>query len=315
MNEFGKFVLRVHKLMDDSPAFTAGMVLVLVLCIVWSWWKGRKAKMAGAVSGVVGGFVNHSGERGLLSQAVYWWSRYDPLRVVDLLRSLIIIGASGSGKTSGSGFQLAKAMVGMGRKIALCILSSKPEDRGFWVKVFGRRRKDLLIFGPTSPLRFNLIDFLQQSGADTREITQAIMTVGEIVRQNGGGRDNEPFWRQQYERMIFCAVEVLRLALGRVTAPDVQKFISDAAQTPDMMREEIWQKGYHNRCLEAAYNNPKTALDRHNFELALDYYHNQFPTMSDRTRSSILAGVMGILHVFNTGIVRELVSTTTNISP
>ena len=37
--------------------------------------------------------------------------------------------------------------------------------------------------------------------------------------------------------------------------------------------------------------------------------------MADKTRSSILAGVMGILHVFNTGIVRELVGTTTNVSP
>jgi type IV secretory pathway TraG/TraD family ATPase VirD4 len=37
--------------------------------------------------------------------------------------------------------------------------------------------------------------------------------------------------------------------------------------------------------------------------------------MADRTRSSILAGVMGILHTFNTGVVRLLVSTTTTISP
>ena len=37
--------------------------------------------------------------------------------------------------------------------------------------------------------------------------------------------------------------------------------------------------------------------------------------MSEKTRSSIMTGVMGILHVFNVGVVRELVSTTTNISP
>jgi hypothetical protein len=37
--------------------------------------------------------------------------------------------------------------------------------------------------------------------------------------------------------------------------------------------------------------------------------------MADKTRTSIAAGVMGILHVSNTGIVRELVSDETNCSP
>ena len=37
--------------------------------------------------------------------------------------------------------------------------------------------------------------------------------------------------------------------------------------------------------------------------------------MADKTRSSIMVGVMGVLHAFNVGIVRELVSTTSNVTP
>ena len=51
------------------------------------------------------------------------------------------------------------------------------------------------------------------------------------------------------------------------------------------------------------------------FELAVEYWLGEFPSMADRLRSSILTGVLGLLHVFNTGMVRELVSTTTNVSP
>jgi len=51
------------------------------------------------------------------------------------------------------------------------------------------------------------------------------------------------------------------------------------------------------------------------FQLAADYWLGEYPSMADKTRSSILAGVMGLLHVFNTGLVSDLVSGETNITP
>ena len=59
----------------------------------------------------------------------------------------------------------------------------------------------------------------------------------------------------------------------------------------------------------------KSAIEGHDYQLAADYWLAEFPQMADKTRSSILAGVMGVLHIFNTGIVRELVSTTTTVAP
>ena len=47
----------------------------------------------------------------------------------------------------------------------------------------------------------------------------------------------------------------------------------------------------------------------------MEYWLGELPTLNDRTRSSITTQVMGILHVMCSGIVRELLSTTTNITP
>jgi type IV secretory pathway TraG/TraD family ATPase VirD4 len=176
------------------------------------------------------------------------------------------------------------------------------------------KKKDLLIFGPRSPLRFNFLDEVQRSGGDTRDITRAIMVIGETL-QDGEGRQSEPFWKQQNERLIYNAVEIVRGALGRVTAPDLQRFITGAAQTPAALKTPEWEAGFHNQCLKAASANARTAIQKHDCTLGLGFWLNEYPAMADKTRSSILAGVMGILHVFNTGIVRELVSTTTNVSP
>ncbi|HZL38106.1 MAG TPA: TraM recognition domain-containing protein, partial [Tepidisphaeraceae bacterium] len=156
-----------------------------------------------------------------------------------------------------------------------------------------------------------------KGGGDTREITRCIRTIGETLRSGDGkgqGEDGD-FWEQQQDRMIYNGVEVVKLATGKITAPDLQKFITSAAYSPQQISTEQWQAGFHNQCLKAAFERRKSAIEGHDYQLAVDYWLAEFPQMADKTRSSILAGVMGVLHVFNTGIVRELVSTVTNVTP
>lgn len=294
---------RLFDLFDQYPAIPICLLLGLFVLAVAKRNRARelKPKPAG----------------GLLSQVLFWWSPRDPLTVRDLLRSIAIFGASGSGKTSGSGYQLARAIVmAAGLRIGGLILASKPEDREFWERIFrmAGRRNDLLVFGPDSPLRFNYLNFVQRSGGDTRDITQTITVIGETLEQSNG-HQSEQFWAKQNERMIYNAVEIVRRATGTATAPDLQRFINGAAQVPSALATPEWQAGFHNQCLQVAFGKLSTSIQRHDYALAADFWLKEYPAMNDRTRSSIIAGVMGILHVFNTGAVRELVSTTTNVSP
>ena len=129
------------------------------------------------------------------------------------------------------------------------------------------------------------------------------------------GGESADFWEAEQQRMIYNAVEVVRLATGGVSAPDIQRFITTAPQSVEQIKTEEWQKKFCNQCMKEAFDKEKTPVEKHDYHLAVDYWLSEFPTMADKTRSSILTGVMGILHVFNVGVVRELVSTTTNASP
>ena len=94
-------------------------------------------------------------------------------------------GASGSGKTNFVGYQIAKALVKDGG-IGGLILASKPvEDRKHWQGIFkaAGRRKDLLIFAPDLPLRFNVLNWELASGADSRELASCLMVLGETLRR------------------------------------------------------------------------------------------------------------------------------------
>lgn len=251
----------------------------------------------------------------LLDEALFSWPSHDPFRVKDLLRSYSIMGASGSGKSSGGGYHLAKVVAGYRHSGGL-ILASKPEDCDFWRKIFALagRSKDLLIFGPNERLRFNFLDFL---AGDARNITHGILTIAESLHggESKGGGDDGMFWRQQTERTIYNAVEITRQAYRRVTAPDIQRFISTAANHPDKLSDVAWKEEFHSQTFDLAFRCEKSSVEAYDFQLAQDFWLCEWPQMAEKLRASVLASVMGIMHVFNSGIVRELASTTTNVSP
>lgn len=228
-----------------------------------------------------------------------------------------MIGRAGSGKTSSSGKLLGRSIIGLPGSGGL-ILAAKPEDLAMWQAIFAAagRADDLLVFGPGQPLRFNFLDYVLAMGGHTRDVTRCITVIGETLRSSDTkGGESADFWEREQERMIYNAVEVVRLATGGVSAPNIQRFITTAPQSPEQTQDAGWQKQFCNQCLKEVFDKVKTPIEQHDYQLAVDYWLSEFPNMADKTRSSILTGVMGILHVFNVGVVRELVSTTTNVSP
>ncbi len=256
--------------------------------------------------------------RDALDAVLLNWNESDAFTVRDLLNGgVAIFGRTGSGKTSSSGKALANAVVRYAGSGGL-ILAAKPEDKGMWQSIFDAagRSADLLVFSPDSPLRFNFLDYEMQAGGHTRNITKCITVIGETLRASDtAGGENADFWQREQERMIFNAVEIVKQATGKVGAPELQKFISTAAMNPQQIASADWQAGFHNQCLKAAFEKDKSPTAQHDFDLAKEFWLGEFPSMADKTRSSIMTGVMGILHTFNTGVVRDLVSSTTNVTP
>jgi len=253
-----------------------------------------------------------------LDRPLFHWSKRDRFSVRDLLNGgLLILGITGSGKTSSSGKQIASALA-RDRNAYGLILAAKPEDLGMWQKIFadaGQSKRLQVFDAEDSPLRFN---FLEEAGryGSTRDITQTITTIGETLRSGDrrGGGENEAFFAAQQERLLHHAVEVLKVARGTVTSSDLQQFITAAAHSPDQLTDLTWKSGFHSQCLEAAFNAPKTRQGAHDFQQAADYWCSEFPKIAQRTQSSILAGVFGTLFVFNNGMVHERVSSRSNFS-
>jgi hypothetical protein len=295
------------KLVNNDAVGITAVVLFIVLFVVTRRSRQR-VELGLAEQAAAGG----------LDVTLLDWSPSDVFTKRDLLRSICVQGASGSGKTNFIGYRIAKALV-RDRNIGGLILASKPvEDLQFWQDIFeaAGRRDDLLVFGPGHDLRFSVLDHELRSGADSRELASFLMTLSETLhRGEGSSQQTEQFFQQQSARMLQLAIEPVRLATGKLSPVDVQRFITDAATAPEQLATPEWQARFHNRVLAAAYNAPKTPVEAADFEQVLAYWLGEIPSLNDRTRSSITTQVQGILHVLCSGVVRDLMAGATNVSP
>jgi hypothetical protein len=297
---------RIVNLFDKHPAIPIGILVALVVLALLHR-KGMAKSLAQPRATKSGGS---------LDTPLFHWTPRDPFRVRDLLNGgCLILGRAGSGKTSSSGRTLMQAIVRHPRSGGL-ILAAKPEDVGDVTRIFHQagRPKDLIVFDADGHWRCNFFGCLKRP----RDVVQFIMTMGEVLKrgEGKGGGENHRFYEAQEERTLYNAVAALQAAKEPITAPNLHTFIMTAASSRAEQQSPQWQQKYHCRVMDQAFNAPKPALEKHDFQLCLDFWTEEWAgLMDEKTRGNILAGVQGTLHTMNTGIVREMVSGTTNCSP
>lgn len=255
-----------------------------------------------------------------LDAALFDWRPKESFTLRHLLDGGVsILGRVGSGKTSSSGKILGRAVVRYRNSSGL-ICCAKPEDAPMWREIFrdAGRAGDLVEFDADgSKSRLNFLAEAALHGGQAREVTRCLMTINESLRSGDskGRGENSEFWAREEERMIYNAIEPLRMAGRPVGASELQAFITTAAFSQKQLSDPVWRQGFHCQTIGEAHRATKSATDEFDLNLATDYWYREVPHMDERTRGNILTGVLGLLHVLNSGLVRSLISTTTNIRP
>lgn len=258
-----------------------------------------------------------------LTNPLLSWSAHDHWTIRDAVEGTLILGATGSGKSTGSGRTLALAMLRAG--FGGTVLVTKPGERKEWeaYAAASGRGADLLVIGPGESLRFNPLDFeLSRSsvaGPLTENIVQLLSTIVEMAERGavgGGGREDEGYWRRANRQLCRNVVDLLALAKGRIAVSDLYRAVISAPTSLEQIRSEEWRK--RSDCLRwlgEADKRAKSSREAADFELVADYFMVEFPALSEKTRSVIVSTFTSMLDVLNRGIARELFGTSTNVSP
>jgi hypothetical protein len=251
-------------------------------------------------------------------------NRRDHFRLRDAYEGVVIMGGTGSGKSSGSGEALAMAYLRAGW--GGMVMCAKPDEAERWQRYARKagRAAHVVHFHPESHWNYNFADYEVHrpdgAGGDTFNLVNLIVKIVEAAQlaegQGGGGGDN-PFWPRAQREMLANTVEPLFAATGTLRLDDIIRFIGSAPRTrQDAFNDEWKASSFHYQVLCQAMREPKgRAVPEHAMRASANYWFSTFAELDPRTRSNIVATLTSTLAPFLRGMLRERFCMGTNFIP
>jgi hypothetical protein len=245
-------------------------------------------------------------------------SPQDVWRIRDACEGTQIFGATGSGKTTGSGRALALAFLENGfGGLVLCAKADEPE---LWRKYADQtgRSSDMVMF---SREHFNFLHYeANRPGAgagQTENLVTLFMQVAEIANQKHGFAASDDYWERAVKQLLRNAVDLVTIARGAVTLLEIFDVIRTAPQDAEEAKSNAWQKEsicftYIQKAEARANSNAELEPE---YRLTANYWLQEFPRMDTRPRSSIVSLFTTLADCFLRGTLRKLFSSETTIVP
>jgi NAD(P)-dependent dehydrogenase (short-subunit alcohol dehydrogenase family) len=256
------------------------------------------------------------------------WDNGDGMRISDAVTGVAVFGATGSGKTSGIGRQIAHAYLAAGfGGLVLCAKSDECRQWQAWAAETGRT-DDLIIVDPGGAARFNWMDYeANRSGAGAGlaiNIVAMLDELGGVAAGDAGGAEGSDgaakFFRDSLHHLNTNAVDLALLAGLRVSLPLLRSIILSAPLTLAEAASETWQQG-RGVCATLLREAGKAIEEGSDAEAKADlvevenYWLREYPAIGDRTRSIITLCFSMMARPFLTRPLRKLFSADTNVTP
>lgn len=251
------------------------------------------------------------------------WSREDGYTARMATENTLIVGASGAGKTSGSGRKLAHALLGPARA-GMLVCTAKQDEIALWEEYASAagRSDDLRVIRPGGPWRFNPVSYeLNREGAVASAesvvgLLEAILECADRQGNAGPARDSEPYWRLATKQLIRNFVDLLIVATGTVTIEAMYRAVTSAPQSLDDVRSEQWRNSsYCFQLLTEADRRVKGESLARDFALVADYVLCEFASLAPKTRSIIVSTFTSQADPMQRGALREIFGTDTTVTP
>lgn len=244
----------------------------------------------------------------------------DTFTLRDAFQGVHIFGGIGSGKTSGSGKELAGAYLraGMGG----LVLAAKPDEVDLWLNYAKQngRSNSVLVFGEREQASFNFIEYelARQGMAGTGSVVECLMRVMDAARlaNPNAGRASEAFWEQAVRQMLRNTIPVLYAAWGTVSIAAITRFISSAPRNPQQWQNTDFQKAsFMCQTLIRAELTPSRQINPSELARIGKYWEEEFGLLDPKTGSNIAISVSTTLDRFTSGRLHAAFCTDTNILP
>ena len=245
----------------------------------------------------------------------------DPWRIRDAFEGTQIFGATGSGKTTGSGQAIARAFLQAG--FGGLVLCAKPDERERWehyARQCGRERS-VIVFDGSGERRLNFLHYemaRQESGqAVIFNLVHLLLHVLDVAEgKKTGDHKEEPFWRNATGELLSHGLEMLWTAYGTITLDQLFELVHSRPITPKEKDDPEWQKGsFWYATMELCRKAPAVPVAPEDLRTIERYWTGVLAQGDQRTAGNIVATLSARLSPLLKGPLRQLFSTTTNVVP
>ena len=250
----------------------------------------------------------------ILAKRLLSLTLYDDFTIGDLVQNISILGQPGSGKTSGSGAHLAKAILRSGA--GLLVLCAKADERALWEYYCAEagRTASLLIFdGKRHRYNFIAAELARHGVEAIGIIVECIMQVLDAARSlSGGARKGDVFWEDIIRLLLRYSLIIIYLATGTISIRHILAFIRSAPRSVEEMNSPEWEKtSFFCQCFAAVQHSIDPDLGRE----ILSFWRDQWMTLDIKTKSNAEISLCTTLDRFNHGWLREAFTTDTTLAP
>jgi hypothetical protein len=254
------------------------------------------------------------------------WGDGQAFRLADAETGVCVFGATGSGKTSGPAKHLAYGYLAAG--FGGLVLCAKKEERPQWQEWAAEtgRADDLVIIDGTGKWRFNFLEWEASRPDAGGGLTINIVAIldeiaGAIASSSGaseGGQGDNKFWDDSLHHMNTNLVDLPLFAGLRVSLPLMRSIVNTAPQDLEQLADPAWQSSSTCAAIirEADQATSRATDDiRADFEECRNYWLQEYPVLSEKTRSIINLSFSMLARPLITRPLRRLFSSDTNIQP
>jgi hypothetical protein len=240
----------------------------------------------------------------------------DIWQVKDACEGVLILGAPGSGKTSGSGFAFASAFLTAG--FGGLVLAAKPDEAKRWQNLCARygRAGDCVVVTSGGPHKLNVLAYETQRPGDRLAMTDDLIAFFRVLiaivskRTSTQGKDD--FWTNATNQLMRELFDVFLLAREPMTIDSLARFVTKAPEEPT----ENWRGiPFFGSVLERAEAGVKSQEDERVFRCSLEYWTETYPGIAPVTRSGIVLGFTAMANALSGRGIHELISSETTLTP
>ena len=244
----------------------------------------------------------------------------DRWTVRDACEGVMVFGGTGSGKTSGSGQNLALSYLSAGfGGLVLCAKKEEAQQWRAYAKDTGRGA-DVMAFGSDPSLAFNFMEYEARRPGEgaglTENLVNLFLEVTSIGSGPGGSRTGDPFWERSMKSLVRNAVDLILMAGSSPSLPAIFEVIQSAADSPSQTADPIWRQ--RSRCwqlLGLAETRLTGTPSEPDLRQVAGYWMRHFPGMGEKTRGSIVAMFLSVAESLMRGRMRELFCGRSTLEP